>query len=232
MQAVENFIPIPEADAPTRESLLARVRQWSDDESWQEFFEIYWKLIYSLAVGAGLNECESEEAVQATMISIAKGIKDFEYNKTPGSFRKWICNQAWWKINDQLRVRQREKGRRHVSEPPVAGATENRTGTIGRVPEQQDSFEAFLDEDWEKAVQRVALNQLRSTIKPKHFQMFDLYVIKKLPIREVARLLHVSTAQVYLNKSRISRQLKKSVKVVEAQLEAGSRNFGPRSKKQ
>jgi RNA polymerase sigma factor (sigma-70 family) len=232
MQAVENFIPIPEPNALTRESLVARVRQWSDDESWQEFFEIYWKLIYSLAVGAGLNESESEEVVQATMISIAKGIKDFEYNKTPGSFRKWICNQAWWKINDQLRVRQREKGRRHVSEPPAADGTEIQTGTIGRVPEQQDSFQVFLDEDWEKAVQRVALNQLRSTIKPRHFQMFDLYVIKKLPIREVARLLHVSTAQVYLNKSRISRQLKKSIKVVEAQLEGGPCKSGPGRKKQ
>lgn len=224
MQAVENFIPIPEANAPTRESLIARVRRWCDDESWQEFFELYWKLIYSLAVGAGLNECESEEVVQSTMISIAKGIKDFEYNKTPGSFRNWICKQAWWKINDQLRVRQRENGRRHISQPPIAGATDSQTGTIGGVPEHQDSFQVFLDEDWEKAVQRVAMNQLRSTIKPKHFQMFDLYVIKKLPIREVARLLQVSTAQVYLNKSRISRQLKKSIKVVEAQLEGGLPN--------
>jgi RNA polymerase sigma factor (sigma-70 family) len=216
---VENPVPVLEPNAPTRDSLISRVRNWSDDESWQEFFELYWKLIYSLAVRAGLNECEAEEVVQATMISISKGIKDFEHNRTPGSFRNWICKQAWWKINDQLRVRQRGRNRIHVSEAPAADATDNRTGTIGRVPDRRDPFQVFLDEDWQQAVQRLALARVRSTVKPKHFQMFDLYVVKKWPIREVARLLQVSTAQVYLAKSRISRQLKKSVRSVEAELE-------------
>lgn len=218
-QTVENSALVLDPNAPTRDSLISRVREWSDDESWQEFFELYWKVIYSLAVGAGLNECEAEEVVQATMISISKGIKDFEYNRTPGSFRNWICKQAWWKINDQLRIRQRDKDRRHVGEVSAADATENRTGTIGRVPDRRDPFQVFLDEDWQQAVQRLALARVRSTVKPKHFQMFDLYVVKKWPIREVARLLQVSTAQVYLAKSRISRQLKKSIRSVEAELE-------------
>jgi len=37
----------------TRHSLLARLHDWQDDQSWQEFFEKYWRLIYNLAVRAG-----------------------------------------------------------------------------------------------------------------------------------------------------------------------------------
>ena len=38
---------------PTRASLLERLRQWSDNASWQEFFDTYWKLIYVTARAAG-----------------------------------------------------------------------------------------------------------------------------------------------------------------------------------
>ena len=46
----------------TRHSLLARLHDWQDDQSWQEFFEKYWRLIYNLAVRAGLR---ADEAVNA-----------------------------------------------------------------------------------------------------------------------------------------------------------------------
>jgi hypothetical protein len=32
---------------PTRDSLLSRLKDWQDDESWREFFNIYRKLIFS-----------------------------------------------------------------------------------------------------------------------------------------------------------------------------------------
>jgi RNA polymerase sigma factor (sigma-70 family) len=217
-QTVENLVPILEANAPTRASLLQRVREWSDDESWQEFFELYWRLIYSLAVQAGLNESEAEEVVQTTMISISKGIKSFKYDRKAGTFRQWICRQAWWKINDQLRRRQKEQARFSAKPEPQADAT-NRTATVARVPDRRDPFQIFVEEDWQQAIQRLALARVRSVVKPRHYQMFDLYVIKKWPIREVARLLQVNPAQVYLAKSRISRLLKKTRKTVEIQLE-------------
>jgi RNA polymerase sigma-70 factor (ECF subfamily) len=218
VQTVENMVPILEANAPTRASLLQRVREWSDDASWQEFFELYWKLIYSLATQAGLNDSEAEEVVQTTMISISKRIKTFKYDRETGTFRQWICRQAWWKINDQLRRRQRDQAR-FGGKPEPSKATHTGTATVARIPDRRDSFEIFVEEDWHEAIQRLALARVRAAVKPKHFQIFDLYVVKKWPIREVARLLQVNPAQIYLVKSRISRLLKKTRKNVEAQLE-------------
>ena len=39
--------------------------------------------------------------------------------------------------------------------------------------------------------------------------MFDLYVIKGWPVQEVARILHVSVAQVYLAKHRMTIMIKR-----------------------
>jgi hypothetical protein len=35
---------------PTRESLLSRLRDWADDESWSEFFHTYWRVLYEVAL--------------------------------------------------------------------------------------------------------------------------------------------------------------------------------------
>ena len=35
---------------PTRRSLLTRLKDWGDQAGWQEFFDIYWRLIYSIAM--------------------------------------------------------------------------------------------------------------------------------------------------------------------------------------
>ncbi len=49
---------------PTRDSLLSRLKDWNDRDSWKEFFETYWKLIYRTALQAGLNEAEAQDVVQ------------------------------------------------------------------------------------------------------------------------------------------------------------------------
>src|SRR5215831_9256363 len=48
---------------PTRRSLVARLKRWDDRESWQEFFERYWKLIYGVAIRSGLNDSEAQDVV-------------------------------------------------------------------------------------------------------------------------------------------------------------------------
>src|SRR4051812_20079887 len=57
---------------PTRATLLHRLKNWEDNSSWHEFFNIYWRLIYGIARKAGLREEEAQDVVQETLISVAK----------------------------------------------------------------------------------------------------------------------------------------------------------------
>ena len=72
---------------PTRQSLLSRLRNSEDDDSWQDFFDTYWKLIYSVAVKSGLTEVQAQDAVQETVIAVAKNIKEFRYDPKKCSFK-------------------------------------------------------------------------------------------------------------------------------------------------
>ena len=49
----------------TRKTLINRLRQTnSDTRSWSEFYELYWKLVYSVALKAGLSSTDAEDVVQ------------------------------------------------------------------------------------------------------------------------------------------------------------------------
>ncbi len=49
---------------PTRLSLLGRLKDWGDQQSWQDFFDIYHRLIHSVALKAGLSPTEAQDVVQ------------------------------------------------------------------------------------------------------------------------------------------------------------------------
>src|SRR4051794_34306024 len=88
---------------PTRQSLLSRIKDWSDNDSWQDFFDTYWKLIYRTARASGLQRAEAEEVVQETLITISKAVADFEYDPRKGSFKSYLRTATIWRIRDRFR---------------------------------------------------------------------------------------------------------------------------------
>ena len=87
---------------PTRYSLLSRLQNWDDQDSWKVFFDTYWRLIYSVALKSGLTESEAQDVVQETIISVAKNIQKFKRDRGLGSFKGWLRNITRWRIADQL----------------------------------------------------------------------------------------------------------------------------------
>src|SRR2546428_13171081 len=109
---MENAMPnegttISEDLVPTRRSLISRLKNWDDHESWSAFFTVYWKIIYWAARRAGLTNDEGQEVVQETVISVSRAIPGFKYDPQTGSFKSWLLQLTSWRIKDQLRARVR-----------------------------------------------------------------------------------------------------------------------------
>ena len=93
----------------------------------------------------------------------------------------------------------------------------NRTATIERIADPAGfDLEATWDREWESNLSEAALARVKRQVKPRQFQMFDLYVLKQWPVKEVARALDVSIGQVYVTKHRIAGLLKKELRNLEA----------------
>jgi RNA polymerase sigma-70 factor (ECF subfamily) len=208
------FMTQPKDDSyATRSSLLHRVTDTTDQQSWQEFNDLYGKLILGFALKAGLTEDEAREVVQETLIAAAKNLPEFRYDRKLCSFKTWLLNLSNWRVKDQLRKRQAP------SAPKATGKTYGnqdegtRTATIERVADPAgDPLEAIWDKEWKTTIWDAALGRVKAKLDLKQWQMFDLYVLKEWPVREVAQALGVSVGRVYLAKHRVSALVKREVK--------------------
>jgi RNA polymerase sigma-70 factor (ECF subfamily) len=199
---------------PTRRSLLERLRDWDDQESWRTFFETYWRLIHAVAIRAGLTDAEAQEVVQETVILVAKKMPGFQYDPARGSFRSWLLHTTQWRIADQFRKRRRQP-------PPAPDPTDrsSRTARIEQIPDPAGpALQAVWDEEWERSVFAAALARVKHQASPKQYQIFDLYVLKEWPAHKVAQALGVSRGQIYVAKHRVARLLKKEVRSLQTQL--------------
>ena len=214
----------PKQDSmPTRHSLLNRLKDWGDDRSWREFFEMYWELIYNIARKAGLTDSEAQEVVQETIIGVAKKIGGFETDARRGSFKAWLLRQTRWRIADQFRKRdQWERGTADTAGGlPSLPGDDTGTGTVNRIPDPASlDLDQAWNSEWEQHTLRIALDRVKAQVSVKQFQMFDLHTIQGLSVSETARALGTSMAAVYMAKSRVGRLLRREAAKLRSKVDS------------
>jgi RNA polymerase sigma factor (sigma-70 family) len=208
------FMTQPKDDSyATRSSLLHRVKDTTDQQSWQEFNDLYSKLILGFALKAGLTEDEAKEVVQDTLIAAAKNLPEFRYNPKVCSFKTWLLNLSNWRVKDQLRKRQAPAAPQQSGRTGGDHDDGTRTATIERVADPAgDELEAIWDKEWKLTLWDAALGRVKAQLDLKQWQIFDLYVLKEWPVREVAQALGVSIGRVYLAKHRVSGLVRREIK--------------------
>ena len=199
----------------TRSSLLGRLRDLDDDASWGVFFDTYWRLIYNVALKSGLSDDAAQEVVQETVIAVARKMPDFRYDPAKGSFKQWLLLITRRRIHDQLRLFYRSERRSNAGRTdPVV-----RRASLPDATLPPDALIASVwEQEWRDCIFQAALARVRQQAKPKQFQVFDCCVLQNLPPRQVARMLGLSAAQVYLAKHRVSTAVKRAASEIEAEM--------------
>jgi len=203
----------PEEFLPTRRSLLTRLKNWDDHEGWREFFETYWKLIYSVASKAGLNDAEAQDLVQETIHSVAKKMRHFHYDPAVGSFKAWLLLNVRSRIADHLRRRNcRIQTVAQSSASPDLALLEN-------LPEPAaNCFEVLWEKEWHQHLFAAALDRIKRKVSARQYQLFDLSVLQQVPLRKITGTLGVSFGQVYLAKHRVGRLVRNEVQRLESKM--------------
>jgi RNA polymerase sigma-70 factor (ECF subfamily) len=205
--------PHTEDFIPTRYSLLSRLQNWDDQESWKDFFDTYWRLIYSIALKSGLNEMEAQDVVQETIICVAKDIDKFKRDPAAGSFKGWLRNLTRWRIADQLRRRKP-----NVPDNPATAEEHRAVPALEEIPAPDgDGLEKMWEDEWRSNLLEAAVERVRHRIKEEHFQIFDLSVLRQWPAGKVAQALDINVTRIYLTKHRVVALVKKEVRLLEKQ---------------
>src|SRR5713226_5501250 len=153
----------PDEFIPTRKSLLTRLKNWDDQEGWREFFETYWKLIYSVALKSGFNDAEAQDIVQDTIVSVAKKMRHFKYDPKIGSFKAWLL------LNTRSRITERwRKKRLPIAEKTPQKDATARTSTVERIPDSAgQDLDTVWETEWKKTLLQQALEGVKQQVAPK-----------------------------------------------------------------
>jgi len=199
---------------PTRRSLLVRLRNWDDQESWRNFFDTYSRLIYGFARKAGLGDAEAQDVVQETVVTVAKHIPHFEYDPSLGSFKSWLLQITRSRIVDHFRKKQYSRGSKVIQREEPLGTSLLESSTHST----EFDLESIWDEEWQKHLIDAAMEKVKRQVSPKHYQLFHLHVIKRMPANRIVERLQVKLAEIYFAKYKVQRLLQKEIKYLERTL--------------
>jgi RNA polymerase sigma-70 factor (ECF subfamily) len=157
----------------TRPTLLHKLKNGDDDESWQQFYRIYGKLVRDFAIQAGLTDAEADEVVQETAIATARHLPGYQYDPKVCRFKTWLLNQASWRIKDQ--IKKRMQARPDLSNSGATPESDTaRTPTINRVPDPNAvNLDALFEQEWRKNLWAAALERVKAKFSLKQFQVFE-----------------------------------------------------------
>lgn len=209
-----NMHSTPEESLRTRASLLSRLKNWEDADSWQDFANTYERLVYTTAIRSGLTDAEAKDVLQEVLVSVAKKIDEFKSDPARGTFKGWLLNLTRWRITDQLRKRP--------AAPPSAGKPRapDDTPTVERIPDtSSDALAGIWESEWQQSLLEAAVARLRRRTKPKQFQIFELYALRNWPGYKVGKELGVSLGQIYLVNHRLRKLLQQELAFLEKEMQ-------------
>ena len=192
---------------PTRRTLIERLKNWNDEKSWKLFFDTYWKLIYNSARRAGLNDAESQDVVQETIVKVCASMPEFDYGAEGSSFKGWLLKLTSWRIADELRRRSPAP----IPFQPAPGDPDTGVNVIDKLPNPIDILQEHWDSEYDSNLLEAAFERVKLKVDAKRFQIFDLQVRKGWPVARVARVMKINPARVYLCKHRVGLLLRKEL---------------------
>jgi RNA polymerase sigma-70 factor (ECF subfamily) len=201
----------PASSLRTRSSLLFRLRDWQDKESWDEFYGLYRRLVYGFSRKSGLSHEEAEEVTNDVFVRVAATVQDFESDPRVGSFRGWLMTLTRWRITDKYRSRPKDQRKVQSNRPSDA------TSTIERIPDSREDT-AIWEREWQSRILEAAMDRVAKKSRAKHFQIFDLHMRQHWSIFEISKELDISSASIYLVNHRLTKLLKREVETLKKTL--------------
>src|SRR5262245_26939405 len=190
----------PEGDMqPTSLSLLQRVQAQPDGSSWSRLVELYRPLIYAWLARYRVQASDADALVQEVLAVMVRELPRFEHSGQAGSFRSWLRNIA--------ANRMRSFWRAGRCRPAATGDSD-----FAQMVQQIEDPDSPLSLVWNRQHDEHVLGRLLELMELEFeattVQAFRRTALEAAPVEKVAEELGISTAAVYIARSRVLRRLR------------------------
>jgi RNA polymerase sigma-70 factor (ECF subfamily) len=170
--------------------------------------DIYAPLIYRFAQRHGLQDADAADLTQEVLGAVARSAARLDYDPGRGSFRGWLLRVVRNEMYDFGAARRRQQCgtgdtdvKRRLEEQPAP-------------PEEEV---AAWEKEYERQLFASACEQVRQDFHGPTWRAFWLTAIQGKSGKEVADLLGMTTAAVYLAKRRVIARLREQIDHLRAE---------------
>ena len=175
-------------------SLLDRIRESPESESWDRLVSLYTPLLRRWVRKYQIQESDVDDIVQDVLSVLLNDLPRFDHNRRTGAFRTWLRTIL---VN---RVRLFWRSRKY--QPVATGSS-----SIDEMLDQLQDGSSEVSQIWNREHNEIVLKRLMQHIRPQFeaqtWLAFQRQVVDHQRADVVARELEMSLSSVYKAKSRV-----------------------------
>jgi RNA polymerase sigma-70 factor (ECF subfamily) len=193
----------------TRITLIQRVRNQHDEQSWNDFVRTYRNYVYAIVRNMNISEHDAEDLVQQLMLLMWKKLPQTDVEQIR-RFRSWLATITKNLVTDFIRKRIRETERMEKAELEEALSY---IKTI-RLPDIED----IAEKEWKIHITQLALDNIEPLFSGKAIEVFRLS-LQGITSKEIAKRLELQENSIYRLKTRVKDRLIQEIEFLREELE-------------
>jgi RNA polymerase sigma factor (sigma-70 family) len=192
----------------TNISLIARVRDRTDVESWREFYEFYHPLLTRYLRRLGLKEDTANDVIQDVFVKLVQALPKFELDGKRGRFRSYLWKLTYNGLVDEAR---RLKARRQAEEEWV------KRFLIADEAESRKLHQELNEINYREIVDR-ALPRVQAVTSTRAWTCFEQRLLLDRPGSAIAAELGISDKAVFVYASRVLKAVRQQCTAIAEEL--------------
>ena len=190
----------------TRQTLIARIRDQHDEDSWGDFVHHYEKYIYTVVSRVGLNHHDALDLVQTVLLRLWKNLQGFDYQPYKCKFRTWMNTV----IRNEVALHYRTKGRYNNK---IERAGELSTDKSVQEPQIYE----IAEEEWKQHISSLAILKVKESTNEKVMECFQLFSADH-SVEEICEKLDLTRSTAYRYRKEVLTKVHREIRDLNEEL--------------
>ena len=193
----------------TRLTLLQKIKNCQDEQSWEEFVDYYKGYIYAIILNMNINYHDTQDLVQAVLLKAWKNLPEFEYDPGKGRFRGWLTTVTKNTVKRFLHKQSRQ----------ISNADEEKRKEFEQYLENVSlpDIDNIAQREWEAYISKMAWQNISEDLADTVRTVFEHLMNGEKP-REIAQKYDFAENTVHVYKKRVQKLMFKEILRLEAEL--------------
>jgi RNA polymerase sigma factor (sigma-70 family) len=188
----------------TRQTLLLRASNPSDEEAWEDFVSYYESFIQMVLGRLLFNLSDSDDLRQDILLKLWAKLKSYDQQKS--KFRTWLSTV----IRNTVLNFLDKSGRRKTLLAPE--------GEILLAADSKNELEQHIQTEWEAYASTMALEKIKPLFSEKAIKIFYMS-LDNIPVETISKELEISADSIYKMKGRVISRLHKEIQLIRSETE-------------